>query len=308
MKNAPSRLYFDLDQLGGLVCFQADYNNDGRLDIYVPRGPWLPCSVRPSLLRNDGASGFTDVTKAAGVLDPANSNAAAWADYDNDGWVHLFFVCERKNTRLYRNKGNGSFEEVATKAGVQGDPQRFCKGCAWIDFDNDDFPDLFLNNMTERGRLYRNNRDGTFTEVTSSMGINGPYQGFSCWAWDYDNDGWLDIFATSSDRSLEDVVRGLLGQPHSRHSGKLFRNVHGNAFEDKTKEAGLDMVFAPMGSNFGDFDNDGYLDIYLGTGEATFATLVPNRMFKNVGGERFADITASSRTGQLQKGHGVACR
>ena len=74
-----------------------------------------------------------------------------------------------------------------------------------------------------------------------------------------------------------------------------------------TKEAGLDMVFATMGSNFGDFDNDGYLDFYLGTGDPNLATLVPNRMFKNVGGQRFAEITGSSGTGHLQKGHGVAC-
>src|SRR5262249_27022971 len=78
-------------------------------------------------------------------------------------------------------------------------------------------------------------------------------------------------------------------------------------FEDVTKEAGLDKVYSTMGSNFADFDNDGYLDFYLGTGEPDLAMLVPNRMFKNVAGKRFADITASSRTGNLQKGHGVAC-
>src|SRR6185295_9260934 len=73
-----------------------------------------------------------------------------------------------------------------------------------------------------------------------------------------------------------------------------------------TKEAGLDKVYSPMGSNFGDLDNDGYLDFYLGTGDPNLSTLVPNRMFKNVAGNRFAEITASSRTGHLQKGHGVA--
>ena len=139
------------------------------------------------------------------------------------------------------------------------------------------------------------------------MGIDGPRSGFSCWAWDYDNDGWLDIFATCYDFTLADVVKGLLGQPHSRLSNRLFHNVNGNRFENKTKEAGLDMVFATMGSNFGDFDNDGFLDFYLGTGGPDLSTLVPNRMFKNVAGQRFADITASSRTGNLQKGHSVSC-
>ena len=139
------------------------------------------------------------------------------------------------------------------------------------------------------------------------MGIDGPSWGFACWAWDYDNDGWLDIFANSSDRMLSEIVKGIVGQPHAMHSGRLFRNSHGRGFENVTKQAGLDAVFAPMGCNFADFDNDGWLDFYLGTGEPSLATLVPNRMFKNVGGARFADITGSSRTGHLQKGHGVAC-
>jgi hypothetical protein len=127
------------------------------------------------------------------------------------------------------------------------------------------------------------------------------------WAWDYDNDGWLDIFATCYDRTLEDVVKGLVGQPHGLQSNRLFRNLQGKGFKDVTREAGLDMVFATMGSNFGDFDNDGYPDLYLGTGEPSLAMLVPNRLFKNVGGRRFAEITASSRTRHLQKGHAVAC-
>jgi len=294
-------------QLGGLVCYQADYDNDGRLDIFIPRGAWFDWPMRPSLLRNNGSGGFTDVTGQTGLLDPVNSNAAAWADFDNDGWIDLFVACERQPNHLYRNRGNGTFEEVAVKAGVQGDPVRYCKGCTWIDYDNDGFPDLFLNNMYETGRLYHNDCDGRFTEVTQSMEIDGPVSGFSCWAWDYDNDGWLDIFATSFDRSLDEIVKGLVGEPHTLHNGRLFRNARGQRFENRTREAGLDLVFAPMGTNYGDFDNDGWLDFYLGTGEPSLATIVPNRMFKNVGGERFAEITASSRTGHLQKGHAVAC-
>ena len=166
---------------------------------------------------------------------------------------------------------------------------------------------MFINNLSGPAELHRNNGDGTFTDVTSLEGIAGPYRGFSCWAWDYDNDGWLDIFATSYDRTLDDVVNGLLGQPHSRYSNSLYRNHDGKGFEDMTREAGLDMVFATMGSNYADFDNDGYLDIYLATGDPSLSTLVPNRMFKNVGGKRFAEITGSSGTGHLQKGHGVAC-
>jgi hypothetical protein len=294
-------------QLGGMVCYQADFNNDGRLDIFISRGAWVAWPMRPTLLRNDGQTGFTDVTAQAGLLAPANSIAACWGDYDNDGWVDLFVACERQQNRLYHNKKDGTFENLATQAGVEGDAKRQGKGCNWIDFDNDGYSDLFVNNLRDTGRLYRNNRDGTFTEITSAAGIDGPKQGFSCWAWDYDNDGWLDLFATCYDRSLEDVVKGLLGEPHGRYSNRLFRNREGKGFENVTKEAGLDMVFQTMGSNFADFDNDGFLDIYLATGEPNLATLIPNRMFKNVEGKRFAEITGTSGTGHLQKGHGVAC-
>jgi hypothetical protein len=294
-------------QLGGLVCYQADYNNDGRLDIFIPRGAWLPAPIRPSLLRNEGEGRFTDVTAQAGLRYDLNSNSASWGDYDNDGFLDLFVACERQPNRLFHNKGDGTFEEVAARARVWGTQSLWCKGSAWIDYDNDDRLDLFTNNLEGTGKLYHNEGDGTFKDVTMAMGIDGPKKGFSCWAWDYDNDGWMDIFATSYDRTCGDVIKGLIGQPHGLSTSKLWHNVGGRRFEDATREAGLDRVFATMGSNFGDFDNDGYLDMYLATGEPSLATLVPNRMFKNVDGRRFAEITASSRTGHLQKGHAVAC-
>jgi hypothetical protein len=128
--------------------------------------------------------------------------------------------------------------------------------------------------------LFHNNRNGTFTDVTAEMGIDGPEFGLSCWSWDFDNDGWPDIFATCYDRTLGDVVKGLIGEPHTRHTSKLYKNMGGKKFVDVTKEMGLDECFSAMGTNFGDFDNDGFLDFYLGTGD---------------------------HAGHLQKGHGVAC-
>jgi hypothetical protein len=295
-----------LDQLGGLNVVQADYNNDGHLDLFIPRGAWLNLPMRPTLLRNNGDGTFSDVTKEAGLLDPVNSIAAQWADFDNDGYLDLFICCERQPNRLYRNRGDGTFEEVAAKAGVQGSGES-CKGCAWIDYDNDGYPDLFLTNYTGPAQLYHNNRNGTFTEVTKEMGITGPTTaGFSCWAFDFDNDGYLDIFATCYEAPLSAVVKGLIGQPHAVQPTRLFRNLGGKGFQDVTKELGLDFAFGTMGSNFGDFDNDGYLDFYLGTGWPDYAALIPNRMFKNVGGKRFSEVTVSSGTGHLQKGHGVA--
>jgi len=297
-------------QLGGLYCVQTDYNNDSYMDIFIVRGAWLSYPVRPTLLRNNGNGTFSDVTLEAGLLEPVNSISASWADYDNDGWLDLFICCELQSNRLYHNLGNGTFEEVAGPSGVHALGQIGGKGSAWIDYDNDDYQDLFLNYFVPTGggsKLFHNNRDGTFVEVTSAMGIAGPVLGFSCWAWDYDNDGWLDIFATCYDKTLGDMVKGLLGQPHHGKSNRLYHNRNGGGFEDKTDEAGLNMVLATMGSNYGDFDNDGFLDMYLGTGEPKLEFLDPNRMFKNVAGRRFAEITGTSGTGNLQKGHAVAC-
>jgi hypothetical protein len=268
------------NQLGGLYCVQADYDNDGWLDLFVPRGAWLDTPMRPSLLRNNGDGKFKDVTQAAGILHPANSISAAWVDYDNDGFLDLFVCSDIGANLLFRNQGDGTFEEVAARAGLQGSGMN-CKGSAWLDFDRDDWTDVFLNYRNGPPQLFRNRGDGTFQDVTESMGIRGPLLGFSCWAFDYDNDGWLDIFATSYDRTLGDAIEGLLGNPHSCHGSVLYRNKEGKRFENVTKRVGLDMVFVTMGSNYGDFDNDGFLDFYLGTGDPNLGMLVPNRMLKN---------------------------
>lgn len=302
-KNSPALA----EQYGGLVCVQADYDNDGLIDIFIPRGAWLATPVRPTLLHNEGNFRFTDATAEAGVLTPLNSNAAAWADYDNDGQIDLFICCEKQAHRLYRNLGDGKFQDVAAPAGLTGDIAGFGKGCTWIDYDNDDFPDLFINQMNDQGQLFHNDRNGRFTDVSIEMGIDGPRRGFACWTWDYDNDGWLDIFATSYDYTLEDIVKGLIDKPHLRNSSKLFRNLNGKGFSDVTRDAGLDLVFAPMGCNFGDLNNDGFLDFYLGTGAPDLGLLIPNRMFTSVGGKRFVEVTGSAGVGHLQKGHAVAC-
>jgi hypothetical protein len=106
--------------------------------------------------------------------------------------------------------------------------------------------------------------------------------------------------------SVVETARTYLGLPHNGGTLKLYKNLGNGAFRDVTAEAGLDKVFMPMGSNFGDVDNDGFLDIYLGTGDPSYAALVPNVLLHNKEGKRFVDITASSGTGELHKGHGVA--
>ena len=296
------------NQLGGINCMQTDYNNDGRIDVFVVRGAWCRQPMPPSLLRNEPDGRFTDVTAEAGLLHPSNSIAAAWSDYDNDGWLDLFVCCENETSRLYRNLGNGAFQDATLSAGLTPRASH-CKGVTWFDYDNDDYPDLFVDYLTETDipQVFHNDRDGAFHEVTSSLGIDGPVAAFTCWSWDFDNDGWLDIFATCYERDVGAVVNGLLGKPHGRNSNRLYRNLAGKRFRDVTREAGLDLILETMGANFGDFDGDGFLDMYLGTGEPDIAALVPNRMFKNVDGKRFADVTASTGTGNLQKGHGTAC-
>lgn len=296
------------DQLGGLACVQTDYDNDGFIDVYIPRGAWYAHPIRPTLLRNAGDGTFEDVTREARLLDPVNSNCATWADYDSDGWADLLVCCERQANRLFHNERDGTFAEVAARAGVAQDEKQFCKGGVWIDYDNDDFPDVFLNNLHGTGRLYHNRRDGTFSDESAAAHVDGPNEGFPCFAWDYDNDGWLDVFATTYQyqRSAADVIRGMLGNPHEGESNRLFHN-RGGEFEDVTRGSGLEVILTAMGCNFADFDNDGFLDAYFGTGAPGFNFLVPNRMFRNLDGKKFADISASSGTGHLQKGHGVAC-
>ncbi len=298
------------NQLGGLNCMQTDYNNDGWKDVFIVRGAWLPgdMAMRPTLLRNNGDRTFTDVTKTAGVDAPVNSIAACWADYDNDGWLDVFVCCERQSNRLYRNLRDGTFQDRGLQSGLVGPPGACCKGATWIDFDNDGWQDIFLNYSTdEQGQLFRNMRDGTFKNVTHELGIRGPSLGFSCWTWDYDNDGWQDLYASSYVRSIAACADGLAGKAHGEAKSCLFRNRSGTSFQDVAADVGIDGVYVAMSSNFADFDNDGWLDFYLGTGDPALGSLVPNRMFRNLSAERFVDISASSGTGHLQKGHGIAC-
>ncbi|HEV3197810.1 MAG TPA: FG-GAP-like repeat-containing protein [Bryobacteraceae bacterium] len=291
-------------QLGGLNIIQADYNNDGCLDILVLRGGW-EIAQRMSLLRNNCNGTFTDVTKESGLAESAmSSQTAVWADIDNDGFLDLYVGNESGPNQLFRNNGNGTFENISHAAGV--DMAAYTKAVVAADYDNDGYVDLYVSNYRGDNGLYHNNRDGTFTDIAKQAGVLGTGHGFPAWFFDYDNDGWPDLFVSSYYMSVEETVRSYLGLPHNGGTLKLYRNLGNGAFRDVTVEAGLDKVFMPMGSNFGDIDNDGYLDIYLGTGDPSYASMVPNVLLHNKEGRRFVDITASSGTGELHKGHGVA--
>ncbi len=232
-----------------------------------------------------------------------NSITAQWADYDNDGWLDVLVACEAQRNHLYHNKRDGTFEEVAVQAGLAGEDDFLGKGIAWTDFNNDGYQDVFINNLSKRGgQFYVNNKDGTFTRRTIELGINGPESGFSCWSFDYNNDGYLDILATCYQNNLAACVHGLLGIDQPLATTKLYKNVAGERFEEQSKTSGLAMVMFCMGSNFGDFDGDGFLDFYLATGEPDISSLVPNRMFRNIKGEKFADISASSELHICKRG------
>jgi hypothetical protein len=163
-----------------------------------------------------------------------------------------------------------------------------------------------VSNLNGENFLYRNNHDLTFTEDGRKAGVTQPAMSFAAWFFDYDNDGWPDIFVPSYPMSLEEGLKSYLNLPINAETSKLYKNMHDGTFKDVTAEVGLNRVFNVMGSNFGDIDNDGYLDIRLGTGTPPFGNLLPNVLFRNQEGKSFADVTATTGTGDIHKGHGVA--
>jgi FG-GAP-like repeat/ASPIC and UnbV len=307
------------DQIYALNVTRADFDNDGDLDVLLLRGAW-ETPMRLSLLRNRGDGSFEDVTVASGLAEPIATESAAWGDYDNDGLVDVFVCAEylrpggppsskpgdpRNRCRLYRNRGDGTFVNVAVAAGVTN--ERCAKGSAWGDYDGDGRLDLYVSNMGQESRLYHNEGDGKFLDVAPKLGVTGTDASFACWFWDYDNDGLLDLYVNDYRARVAEVLCSAMGLKIEGSSRpRLYRNLGSAGFRDVSKEVGLDRAMAPMGANFGDVDNDGYLDIYLGTGDMSYEGLDVNLMFRNAEGRRFEDITVSSGTGHLQKGHGVS--
>ncbi len=303
------------DQLGGLNIVAADYDGDGDTDVLILRGAWLfdDGQIRNSLLRNNGDWTFTDVTVTAGLAYPARpTQAAAWGDFDGDGLLDLYVVNESRVShdpngdypaQLFHNDGDGTFMDVAGEAGVTND--RYAKGVTAGDFDDDGDLDLYVSNVGPN-RLYRNDGKGKFTDVAEAVGVIDPEVSFVPWFFDYDNDGHLDLWVGGFNARIDDLAAEALGLPHTATLPRLYRNRGDGTFEDVTRQANLAHVYLPMGANFGDLDNDGWLDFYLGTGNPLFESLMPNVMLRNDRGVRFQDVTQSGGFGHLQKGHGVA--
>lgn len=306
--------------LGGLSMAQGDFDNDGCIDVYVPRGSWYHDKGQfpGSLLRNDCNGSFRDVTRRAGVANNYPAQAAVWADFNNDGLLDLFVGNEVRRDkvawpagtpsfRLYINQGQGSFADAAPQSGVHLDGM--IKGAAADDYDNDGRMDLYVSVMGGKNYLLHNEGGAVprFTDATARAGAAEPVMSFSTWFFDYDNDGWPDIFVSGYEATIPNVVRDMLGDrraPGAR--ARLYRNNRDGTFTDLAPQVGLDRLYLTMGANFGDLDNDGWPDMYLGTGAAPLNNIVPNVMLRNDGGTRFQDVTLSGGFGHLQKGHGVA--
>jgi hypothetical protein len=307
---------------GGLNIVQADYNNDGFLDILVLRGAWMPREFgkQPnSLLRNNGDDTFTDVTVESGLLSYHPTQAAVWRDFNNDGWLDIFIGNETANiedyhrSELFISDQKGGFTNVAAIAGC--DVLGFIKGVTAADYNNDGLHDIFISTVDGRRLLLKNkgidNGVPHFEDVTKVARLDDVHvRTFPTWFWDYNNDGWPDIFVSGyqpAKTMAYTAAAEALGRPDST-AGKLYlyRNNHDGTFTNVSKEVGLNTSVFSMGANFGDIDNDGYLDMYLGTGNPDYTSLTPNKLFKNVDGKKFVDVTTVARVGNLQKGHGVS--
>ena len=307
-----------------------DYDNDGYLDLYVTAfGPNI-------LYRNNGDGTFRDVTAAAGVAGPPSewSTSTGFFDYDRDGRLDLYVVnyldyrlednlyCGLRKAgyrmychptqfdgmadRLYHNNGDGTFTDVSKKAGI-ANPAGKGLGVTFCDFDRDGDTDIYVANDTVRNFLYRNNGDGTFTDVAYAAGVgfdpNGkPQAGMGVDCADYDGNGFPDIFVTNFSEELN----------------ALYKNLGDSTFEDVSSRVGMDSAFLPLGfgTRLFDFDNDGDLDIHITNGHVidNVKLFQPNLsyaqkdlLFENIGG-KFRDISAQAGPAlqTLRVGRGLA--
>jgi len=311
-------------ETAGRVAVQADYNNDGFTDIFVCRGAWLTQENNyppNSLLKNNGDGTFSDVTIEAGLLSFHPTSSANWGDYDNDGYVDLFIGNETSNPKnphkcqLYHNNGNGTFKEVSNEVGIN--VLAFTKGISWGDFNNDGWLDLYVSNISPGADnyLFKNNgkdKNGkiSFTDVTKTAGVGKPQFSFPTFFFDFDNDGWLDIFVAVNTGAMKDISAQIVGEYLKIPSDTdlhpiLYRNNHDGTFENISDKANLGHILYAMSCTAGDIDNDGFLDIYSGTGFLQLQYLFPKVMLRNNEGKNFQNVTTSIGMGHLQKAHGI---
>ena len=310
--NGASDRKFYLETLGSGAAF-LDYNNDGNLDLYIVNGAPLPgytMDRHPTnvLYQNDGTGHFTDVTAEAVVGDISYGMGCVAADYDNDGDADLYVTNFGPNL-LYRNNGDGSFSDATETAGVGGG-DRWSSSCAFVDYDHDGNLDLYVVNYLNydlardkdwvdwRGQktygnpqvyqgisdlLYRNNGDGTFTDVTRNAGVhNDGGKGLGVTCGDYDNDGRIDIYVAN------DTTPNF-----------LYRNIGDGRFVDIGPFSGAaynehGVAEGGMGVDFGDYNNDAFLDIFV-----TNFAYETNTLYHNTMSGALTDYTNVSKLGEV---------
>jgi hypothetical protein len=297
----------------GSGCAWIDYNNDGLLDLYVVSGRYVdgvtkfskPDGVEATnhLYRNNGDGTFTDVTAQAGVGGKGFGMGVTVGDYDNDGYEDIY-VSNWNSSILYHNNGDGTFTDVTAKAGVEN--PHFGTGVTWIDYDRDGKLDLFVGNYLkfdpnakreyfsadafpgpldyegDADRLFHNNGDGTFTDVSHKAGIDNPLgRAMGLTAGDYDNDGWPDIYIAN------DTMDSYLY--HNNHDG-TFTNVA----QDVNVAFGANgEATSAMNPIFGDYENRGWQDIFV-------SDMRYHRLFHNPGPKGFwLDTTVETGVAQV---------
>ena len=304
------------DVTGGLNLRHADYNNDGNLDFIILRGAWLSVygSIPNSLMRNNGDGTFTDVTVDSGIYSLNPTQTAVWADINLDGWLDLFIANEwseakQSHCEMFLNNTDGTFTNIAKEAGIN--VSGFFKGIASGDINNDLYPDFYLSNYDGLNTLYLNKTrefgKPTF-EIVENAGVSEPKLSFPTWFFDYNNDGLEDIFVSgysSSEVLPSEMLLRNIRSNTSEYRPLLYKNNGNNTFTEVSLSTNLKEPAATMGCNFGDLDNDGYLDFYLATGDPDFFSIVPNKMYRNSNGNYFEDVTYSGGFGHIQKGHAI---
>lgn len=305
---------------GGLNLKHADYDNDGNLDFIILRGAWLAeyGQIPNSLIRNNGDGTFSDVTLEAGIYSMHPTQTAIWADFNLDGWLDIFIANEsntegKNKCELFLNNGDGTFTDVAQDANLT--EIGFFKGVDAGDLNNDGYPDLYISNFNGKNLLYINAGEQTglsFKLAGEEAGIAEPIESFSTWIFDYNNDGFEDIFVSgysNAEKSPANMMMAniwnSLDHRLEERRPKLYKNNGDGTFTNTSQEMGLDEPVTTMGCNFGDLDNDGFLDFYLATGDPSFLSIVPNKMYRNNNGVSFEDVTYSGGFGHIQKGHAV---
>ena len=297
--------------INGFVIIAGDYDNDGFQDLFVTRLGFYYGDC--ALYHNNGDGTFTDVTRKAGVSSWGATYTASWVDYDCDGHLDLFIgynlggmFDRRVQNRLFHNNGDGTFTDVTKESGLE--TMFTTIGSCWGDYNNDGYPDLFLSSGLGRPQLFRNNGNGTFTDVSQAAGLNEVLVATTCCFADYNNDGWLDIVQyTWSDH--EDAIH-TMKTGHGPEDGAplvIWHNNGDGTFTAKRREIGLDGCWGTMSGNSGDVNNDGYIDLLLGNGSPRMERLEPFVLLENDRGAAFRNTTFAAGLPFSGKSHGVNC-